>query len=105
MNEGQIRFLKPIKPIGGDEKIVMSTKDNERMLAALSKLKPFKLEEGNHDRLRAALLLILCTGCRPNEACKTASYHFTCDKPRKIFSLALPKKITKTSENYKWELP
>ena len=97
-----MRFLKPIKPVGGDEKIVMSIKDNELMLKALSKVKRFKLIEGHSDRLRAALLLILCTGCRPNEACKAASYHFAYDKVAKIFSLALPKKITKTSEDYKW---
>ena len=105
MSEGQIRFLKPIKPIGGDEKIVMSTNDNECMLTALGKVKSFKLVEGHNDRYRAALLLILCTGCRPNEACKTASHHFSYDKVGKIFSLALPKKITKTSEDYKWQLP
>jgi hypothetical protein len=73
MSEGQIRFLKPMKTTGGDEKIVMPIKDNERMLEALNKVKTFKLIEGHNDRLRAALLLILSIGCRPSEACKAAS--------------------------------
>lgn len=50
MREGQITFIKPVKPAGGDEKIVMTAKDNEAMLAALSKEKKFTLVEGNDDR-------------------------------------------------------
>lgn len=105
MREGQLTFIKPIKPAGGDEKIVMSSKDNESMLTALSKEKKFMLIEGNADRYRAALILVLSIGCRPKEACKASKGHFSFDKVTKRFSLTLPKEITKTSEEYKWELP
>lgn len=105
MREGQITFLKPIKPVGSDKKIVMSVEDNESLLVMLGKEKKFKLTEGSDDRYRAALLLMLCIGCRPIEARKTTEQHFSYCSTEKEFSLALPKEITKTSENYNWRLP
>lgn len=105
MSEGQITFIKPIKPVGGDEKIVMSATDNNNMIAALQKVKKFELIDDGIDRYRAALLLVLCIGCRPNEACKARADHFSYDKAAKQFQLDLPKEITKTSEDYSWKLP
>lgn len=105
MAEGQISFIKPIKPAGRDEKIVMSAQDNEAMLAALSAQKKFTLVQDNYDRYRAALILLMSTGCRPVEACKAAKEHFTFSKATKLFTLELPASITKTGEEYKWTLP
>ena len=103
--KGHIGFMKDIKPIDNKEKIVMSIDDNESMLRSLSKVKEFNLSEGHSDRYRAALILLLSTGCRPIEACKTNSSHLGYDKQLKRFSLSLPKEITKTGEDYYWHLP
>jgi hypothetical protein len=105
MPPGHLTFVKPIKSVGGNEKIVMGNDDCERMLVALNKTKTFKLVEGNNDRYRAALIMLLCIGCRPNEACKAASCYFAYHTAGKFFSLTLPKEITKTKEEYKWQLP
>lgn len=80
MSDMCITFVRPIKPVGGEKKVVMSAEDNEKMLQIVSKEVNFRLVDDNNDRYRAALLIILCNGCRPIEACKAKGSHFSYDK-------------------------